>query len=460
MAGSDVDRLGALVAGLRVELAVRDATIVELGAQVKRLTGLLEEARRAGKRQASPFSKGDPVADPKRPGRKKGSGYGRHARRAVPERVDYELEARLSGCCPDCGGVVVGDGVREQFVCEVPESAPKVTRIRVHVGRCTKCRRRVQGRHPFQHSDALGAAGVMLGPRALGIGHLLHYRYGLSFGRCAAILSEMFGLKVSRAALCRAAASTAVELAPTHALIRETVNAAPAVTADETGWRVGGGRRWLWVVTSPAATLFRVCEGRGFDDAKTLLDADYSGVLVRDGWAPYRSYDKATHQSCIAHLTRRAHELKIELPAVQARFPVAVAKILDEALAWRDEQRPLAERIDAADMLGLRLKSLCATPLIGEPNRRFAKHLTREADAIFTFLTHDNDAANWRAEQAIRPAVVNRKTFGGNRTGNGASTLSVITSVLVTATQQGHAALDVLVRSARAPAPAPAFTIN
>ena len=218
----------------------------------------------------------------------------------------------------------------------------------------------------------------------------------------------------------------------------------------------------MWVVTCPEATLFRVCEGRGFDDAKTLLDADYSGVLVRDGWAPYRSYTKATHQSCIAHLARRAHELKIQLPSDQARFPVAVAKILDEALAWRDEQRPLAARVDAADMLGLRLADICRGPFIGEPNRRFAKHLTREHDAIFTFLTRDNDAANWRGEQAIRPAVVNRKTFGGNRTDKGASTLSVITSVLVTATQRGHAALDILVRSARARAPAPvlAFPIN
>ena len=215
----------------------------------------------------------------------------------------------------------------------------------MHVGRCTQCRRRVQGRHPFQHCDALGAAGVLLGPRVLGIGHLLHYRYGLSFARAAAILSEMFGLRVSRSALCRAAASTAVELAPTHQAIRKVVNAAPAVTADETGWRIGGRRKWLWVVTCPEATLFRVCEGRGFDDAKTLLDADYSGVLVRDGWAPYRSYTKATHQSCIAHLARRAHELKIQLPSDQARFPVAVAKILDEALAWRDEQRPLAARV-------------------------------------------------------------------------------------------------------------------
>jgi hypothetical protein len=60
-------------------------------------------------------------------------------------------------------------------------------------------------------------------------------------------------------------------------------------------------------------------------------------------------------------------------------------------------------------------RSTRSRSFIGERNRTFARHLVREADAIFTFLTNDTDAANWRAEQAIRPAVVNRRTYGGNR---------------------------------------------
>src|SRR5512135_2903192 len=45
--------------------------IEELRAEVERLKTELEQARRAGKRQAAPFSKGPPKADPKRPGRKR-----------------------------------------------------------------------------------------------------------------------------------------------------------------------------------------------------------------------------------------------------------------------------------------------------------------------------------------------------------------------------------------------------
>src|ERR1700712_5991087 len=46
--------------------------IEELRAEVERLKAELEQSRRAGKRQAAPFSKGAPKADPKRPGRKAG----------------------------------------------------------------------------------------------------------------------------------------------------------------------------------------------------------------------------------------------------------------------------------------------------------------------------------------------------------------------------------------------------
>lgn len=63
------------------------------------------------------------------------------------------------------------------------------------------------------------------------------------------------------------------------------------------------------------------------------------------------------------------------------------------------------------------------------------------------------DATNWQAEQAIRPAVVNRKVWGGNRTWRGAATQSRMMSVLRTASQQGIDAIDYLTRLARAPAP-------
>jgi transposase len=70
-------------------------------------------------------------------------------------------------------------------------------------------------------------------------------------------------------------------------------------------------------------------------------------------------------------------------------------------------------------------------------NERFAKFLEKHLDDLFTFLRHPGaDATNWRGEQAIRPAVVNRKVWGGNRSQAGARAQSVIMSVMRTCAQR------------------------
>src|SRR4051794_5183415 len=79
--------------------------VEDLQAENERLRGQLETARRAGKRQAGPFAKGEPKANPKRPGRKPGQDYGTKAHRQppAPEQIDEVHEAPLPTACPDCG---------------------------------------------------------------------------------------------------------------------------------------------------------------------------------------------------------------------------------------------------------------------------------------------------------------------------------------------------------------------
>jgi transposase len=87
------------------------------------------------------------------------------------------------------------------------------------------------------------------------------------------------------------------------------VPASPVVAPDDTGWRVGGIRSWLWAFVSEGVTVYRVAHGRGYADAAAVLGERYAGVIQRDGWAPYRRFQNATHQSCPAHLLRRWREL-------------------------------------------------------------------------------------------------------------------------------------------------------
>ena len=56
----------------------------ELQAENDRLRRQLDEATRAGTRQAAPFAKGQPTAQPKKSGRKPGKDYGTKAHRLPP----------------------------------------------------------------------------------------------------------------------------------------------------------------------------------------------------------------------------------------------------------------------------------------------------------------------------------------------------------------------------------------
>src|SRR5262245_55270360 len=98
----------------------------------------LELARRASKRQAAPFSKGEPKADPQRPGRKKGKAYGRKAHRPVPETVDEEIEVPGPPKSPCCGSTIDNEHIEDQYQTEIVRKT-YVTRFRIHVGNCHNC---------------------------------------------------------------------------------------------------------------------------------------------------------------------------------------------------------------------------------------------------------------------------------------------------------------------------------
>jgi hypothetical protein len=113
-----------------------------------------------------------------------------------------------------------------------------------------------------------------------------------------------------------------------------------------------------------------------------------------------------------------------------------------------------AEAAAAAERLGAAVDKLIAGRTASAPNRRLLDHLGRERQALFTFLAMPGvQATKWRAEHAIRPAVVCRKQWGGNATWDGAACWQVLASVLATAHHQQRDPVALLVGLLRAPGP-------
>jgi transposase len=363
--------------------------VAELKAQVAELTRKLEESLRAGKRQAAPFRKGPPKPNPKTPGRKAGEQHGAHGHRPPPppDQIHERHEAKLPDACPHCQGPIVETGTAEQFQTEIPRT-PIHRQFHVHLGRCRCCGKAVQGRHPLQTSDALGAAASQIGPDAQAAATILHTQMGLSHGKVTAIFDSLFGIKLTRGASCQIGLRTADRLEPDYRIILDDLKSSKQIVPDESGWRIGGQPAWLHVGVGDRAT--------------------------------HNVGDRATHN--------------------------AVPKSFNESLGLATLEH-LENQREAFDE---RLRKLASVPRVVPAYQRFANHLMNHFEQWFAFVFEPGiEPTNWQAEQAIRPAVVNRKVWGGNRTPAGAKAQSILMSVLETCRRQTHRILDYVSQSLR-----------
>jgi transposase len=446
---------------LRARVEELERIVRTLQGQVQVLTAALEEARRAGKRQAAPFRKPQRVEKPQKPGRKPGEQYGEHGRRIVPENVsiDEQHAAPLPRACPKCGSrrLAEDEPMAEQFQTEIVCRTVR-RRFTIHRGHCPDCGASVRGRHPLQTSTATGAAGEQLGPQAHALMSVLNKRLGLSHGKVSWMFEKVFGLKIDRSTSARSCVRTARRCAAAYEHLRKDVRTAEEVTPDETGWRVGGGKAWLHALATAGTTCYEIDPTRSGDVAERLLGLDWSGRLVHDGWSVYDRFLQAVHQQCNAHLLNRCKELLEVARRGAARFPLAVKGLLQQGLAVRDRfaegEISLHGLRVSAGRLTARLERLVAGRFTHDGNRRLANFLKNHACEVFAYLRHPGMAAtNYRGEQSIRPAVVNRKVWGGNRTWLGAWAQSVLMSVIGTCLLRGIDPLCFFIEALSSPSP-------
>lgn len=427
----------------------------QLQGRLKQLEEQVAALSRAGKRQAAPFSRGLPKVDPRRPGRKAGEDYGTQACRAVPPVIDEVYEASLPETCPHCGGAAFRRlDVKEQYQVEIPRR-PIYRRFDVAIGQCTCCGRRVQGRHPLQTSDALGCCKSQVGSEAQAAVVMLNKELGLSQGKISRFFAQFFGIQLTRGGSCQIMLRAAERCQESYQAIVKRVQQSPWIVPDETGWRIGGHLAWLHVAVAKDAVAYLVGT-RGIETSRQLIGREYAGKLIHDGWASYDRFYRAIHQTCLTHLLRRCREILETATRGAVHFPRHVKALLHESLEIRQQRDENALTLQAAqaqaNVLDARMDRLLRYTRINPTNERLAKHLAKHRRQLFTFLRHEGiDATNHQAEQAIRPAVVNRKVWGGNRTQAGAVAQAILMTVLFTAHKNAYDILEFLSRQLRSP---------
>jgi transposase len=425
---------------LELELVRERATNQRLRVNTLRLEKLLEhlqaqveELQRAGKRQSAQFARRKRVEHPKKPGRKAGQGKFSRREKPVPEQVNETKVAELHGC-PQCGGSKLRNvHEHEQYVTDIPVVVPIITRYVTHSGYCVDCHKRVRSRHPEQISQASGAAGVLVGPRAKD-------------------LKDAFGLQVCRSGWCQADQRLAKTALPVYQELLEAIQCSRVVYADETGWRIGILSAWLWVFTNQEVTVYAIRDNRSSNVVVEILGEKFKGLLVSDCFMAYddKRLKDWLKQKCLSHLLKDLNEMEECKTGRAAWFARDGTTLLRAALALKKEKPNLdpTNFAQRAQVLEMQLDALISRQrnLKDRDNIRFAKRLRKHRPHLLRFLYVDGlDATNNLAEQQLRPGVIIRKTNGCNRAKGGADAYSILTSVLVTCHQHSVPILDYMV---------------
>jgi transposase len=191
------------------------------------------------------------------------------------------------------------------------------------------------------------------------------------------------------------------------------------------------------------AVSYSICTGRSADALEKILGPEWHGVLVHDGYATYDRFEKCLHQQCLHHGLRRTHKVEEKVAGRAKDFSRRVRRLFARALARRDKLTAADEpahsdkRRRAYVTFTRFLRKLTAHRRVNPENEKFAKHLRNHGEDWFTFLLDPAiPATNYLGEQGVRPGVVNRKVWGGNRDKSGSEAQAIHMSVIGTCRKQ------------------------
>jgi len=426
-------RQAGVIEQLQKEVADLKQQIKDLNDRNDGLTTKVEALEKKAARQAAPFRIEDQhrVAHPKKPGRPKGHPG---CCRSIPKQVDEEIMVPLAAC-PHCGRDVGPRRKVVQYIEELPVVRPRVIKLTTEEADCPGCQTAVRSSHPLQVSLAEGAAGVQLGPRALGVAAQLNKQHGLTMRKTCKVLQELFQLRLSPGGLSQALARMAGKLQPAYENLLARLRAGPCVHSDETSWWVGGPGYWLWVFADQTITVYQVAKGRGRNIVAAALGEQFAGVLVSDCLATYDDVNPR-QQKCYSHHLKAIRQADEGHPSAWLE---AVRGLLQAAMALKHQPLEAAEKARHRAALETQARELLALPRPTNLEEKVRRRLEKQQDHLFTFLDVEQvEATNNLAERQLRPAVIARKVSCGNKTPQGARTWEILASLAATCAQRAE----------------------
>ena len=429
------------------------AAVTALVRSFERRVAELEERLNTNSTNSSKPPSSDPPSVKRRPpappsGKKRGGqpGHRHHPRALVPpEQLRQVLECKPPRC-RWCGDDLHGDDpepIRHQ-VAEVPPIRPVVDEYRLHRLKCPRCGTSTCAALPP------GVPAGAFGPRLRAILSVLAGAYRLGKRPIQRLAFDLLGLSISAGMICRLERQGANELeAPVEGL-REYVRGAASAHIDETSWKQGRDKAWLWVAVTNLVTVFAIATSRGAEVARDLLGSDRRKVVISDRFRSYGWIKR--RQFCWAHLDRDFQAMVDrggESAEVGRRLLGHSERLFDWWHRVRDGTMARATLRSRVDIMrfsfreDLRRGVSCGCAKTAGTCRELLAGETH----LWTFVRVEGvEPTNNDAERALRHGVIYRKLSGGTDSESGSRFVERILTVVATCRQQEINVLDYLTR--------------
>lgn len=310
--------------------------------------------------------------------------------------------------CPGCNGKLKPTRQEHKIVEEIPDPQPVevIDYVANHYD-CDNCGEVVAKPEDWPEHGRFGL-------RLLTQCTVMKFEDRMTFTKLRDALKRHYDVEITPASLMNMTRGVGTKLEKEHEELINKIRSSPSVYADETSMRINGINNWIWIFVAQDAVLCVIRRSRSKKVVREILGKDYQGIVVCDGWKSYAQFGY-TLQRCWAHVLREAKDLKNQ-------------KIYDFLHALFVDAKNGLLRADAEK----RLRRIISRRYKDEKAMKFLRKVRNGFQNWFTFLEHNVEPTNNRAEQALREHVVIRKIIGGLRSLQGAHVHEVVMSCFAT----------------------------
>ena len=436
------------------------ATVQTLSARVRELEGQLSKNSKNSSKPPSSDGLKKTTSQRKPSGNKPGGQQGHEGKTLQRvEAPDVVVLMNLPTQCDVCAAPLASELAeidQRRQVIDIPVVKYEVTEYRTLRLRCA-CGK-------LHYSEFVPGVDevVQYGPNIQALAVHLTQGQLLPLARCCELLRSLYGLDISPATICAWIEDAAQRVMPSVEAMKESVQAAAVVGADESGLRVDSKLQWLHTAVTDKLTWYGVHAKRGMAAIQELDVLPHcTGRLIHDCFAPYWNLADKKHSLCGAHLLR---ELAYEQQITGHSWAAELSTTLVDALKTCDAARTAGSTaLSAAEIetftgryrsgvqAGQALNP-AAAKIEGRKGRakqssafNLLQRLQEHETEVLYFM-HDLAVpfTNNLAERAIRMPKVKQRISGCFRTFRGAQNFCAIRSYIDSARKQGFAMLHAL----------------